>query len=143
MAAMEDTRTPLTHPYRTDGVLTPAETRIAEGYTAGLIGKEIAACGGISYNTVVKHTQNIYDKTGIRRSTNALVAWFLAVNARLDLRELERGIGALLLLALLSLQMAFDTSGDAYVRRAPTRRVEARAKRARRRDGDTLELSTI
>ena len=65
---MENTRNTLT-PLLTDAILTPAETRIASGYTAGLIGKEIADRCGISYNTVVKHTQNIYDKAGIKRST--------------------------------------------------------------------------
>lgn len=60
-------------PLRTDDILTPAETRIACGYVEGMIGKEIADTCGVSYNTVVRHTQNIYEKTGIRRSTNALV----------------------------------------------------------------------
>lgn len=79
----------------TDTILTPAETRIASGYACGLIGKEIADTCGVSYNTVVRHTQNIYDKTGIRRSTNALVAWFLAVNFDIDLDEFrDRLVGA-------------------------------------------------
>lgn len=76
----------------TDSILTRAETRIASGYVCGLIGKEIADACEISYNTVVRHTQNIYEKTGIRRSTNALVAWFLAVNLKLDLGEFERRV---------------------------------------------------
>ena len=71
----------------TDAILTRAETRIASGYVCGLIGKEIADVCEISYNTVVRHTQNIYEKTGIPRSTNALVAWFLAINLHLDLGE--------------------------------------------------------
>lgn len=127
-------------PLATDAVLTPAETRIASGYVAGYIGKEIASACDISYNTVVKHTQNIYDKAGCRRSTNALVAWFLSVNARLDLREFERRLGALLLLGLLAFQMAYD-QGDNYVRRSAPRRVEARKAGGRRRkDDDTLQI---
>jgi len=129
-------------PLLTDAILTPAETRIASGYTAGLIGKEIANRCGISYNTVVKHTQNIYDKAGCRRSTNALVAWFLGTNAHLDLREFERRLGAFLLLCLLGLQLAAEPSGDNYVRRSNARRVEARARRGRRRD-DELNLMSI
>ena len=74
----------------TDAILTRAETRIASGYVCGLIGKEIADVCEISYNTVVRLTQNIYEKTGIRRSTNALVAWFLAVNLHLDLGIFRR-----------------------------------------------------
>jgi len=127
-------------PLATDALLTPAETRVAAGYTAGLIGKEIADRCGISHNTVVKHTQNIYDKAGIKRSTNALVAWFLSVNAHLDLREFERRLGALLLLGLLAFQMAYDQSNN-YVRRMAPRRVEARKAGGRRRkDDDTLQI---
>jgi len=138
---MENTRNTLT-PLLTDAILTPAETRIASGYTAGLIGKEIASRCGISYNTVVRHTQNIYDKAGIKRSTNALVAWFLGTNAQLDLREFERRLGAFLLVCLLGLQMAADPAGDTYVRRASSRRVEARARRGRRRD-DELDIMQL
>lgn len=127
-------------PLATDALLTPAETRVAAGYVAGYIGKEIASACDISYNTVVKHTQNIYDKAGCRRSTNALVAWFLSVNAHLDLREFERRLGALLLLGLLAFQMAYD-QGDSYVRRTAPRRVEARKAGGRRRkDDDTLQI---
>ncbi len=85
----------------TDSVLTPAETRIASGYVSGLIGKEIADAAGISYNTVVKHTQNIYDKTGIKRSTNSLVAWFLSQNFRIDLKEFSRRLVALALFVIM------------------------------------------
>lgn len=139
---MKDTRDTQLSPLRTDEILTPAETRIASGYVTGLIGKEIADRCDIAYSTVVKHTQNIYDKTGIKRSTNALVAWFLGTNAGLDLREFERRLGAFLLLCLLSFQMACEPAGDNYVRRSPTRRVECRAKRGRRRD-DELNLTPI
>lgn len=85
---------------RTDRVITAAETRVAIAYTLGDIGKEVAHRLGIAYGTVVRHTQNIYYKTGIRHSTNALVAWFLAENYSIDIRELRRrfGTGALLLL---------------------------------------------
>jgi len=78
------------HPLATDAVLTPAETRVAVGYCYryGLIGKEIAERLNISYNTVVRHTQNIYEKTGIRRSTNALVAWFLSTNFNFNISTL-------------------------------------------------------
>lgn len=131
-------------PLATDAILSPAETRIASGYTAGLIGKEIAARVGVSHNTVIRHTQNIYAKTGIRHSTNALVAWFLSVNAKLDLREFMRGFGAFLLLCLLATQMLFDQD-DSYVRRPATRRAEARkgGRRRRREDEDELTLQLL
>ena len=124
---------------KTDALLTRAETRIASGYTSGLIGKEIADSLDISYHTVVRHTQNIYDKTGIKRSTNALVAWFLAKNYDIDLSEFNRRFGAFLLFCLTTFQIATTDFDSSFVRRAPsrTRRVEARkggAKKGRRDD---------
>ena len=59
---------------RTDGVITKAETRVAIAYALGDIGKEVGERLGIAHGTVVRHTQNIYEKAGIRHSTNALVA---------------------------------------------------------------------
>lgn len=121
----------------TDSVLSPAETRIASGYACGLIGKEIADACGISYNTVVRHTQNIYAKAGIPRSTNALVSWFLSVNFKLDLAEFRRRLGAAILLAILSVQTFSGTTDLMAVRRCSPRRIEARSvRRCRRDDGD-------
>ena len=110
----------------TDKILTPAETKIASGYVSGLIGKEIADACNISPLTVVKHTQNIYDKTGIPRSTNALVSWFLEKNYHLDLSEIKRGFGAFILFLLVSFQIAVTDFDNQFVRRTTTRRVEVR-----------------
>lgn len=130
----------------TDSILTPAETRIASGYVAGMIGKEIADRAGISPNTVVRHTQNIYDKAGIPRCTNALVAWFLSKNYNIDLAEFRRRVGAALLLALITFQtIATDFSSD-FVRAARVRREEARKggrRRRREEDENTLDITTI
>ena len=130
---------------KTDTILTPAETRIASGYVSGMIGKEIASAAGISPNTVVRHTQNIYDKTGIPRSTNALVAWFLAKNYDIDLAEFKRRVGAALLLALISFQTVCTDFSSDFVRAARVRRVEARkgGRRGRREDENTLDITTI
>ena len=111
---------------KTDKVLTPAETKVAVGYSCGYIAKEIAAKCDISPNTVVRHTQNIYDKTGIRRSTNALVAWFLSKNFNLDLSEFKRSLGAFCLLLLVSFQIATTDFDNSFVRRTSSRRVEVR-----------------
>lgn len=105
----------------TDRVLTPAETRVAMAYTLGDIGKEVGERLGIAYNTVVRHTQNIYDKAGIRRSTNALVAWFLAENCDIDLRELARQAGASILMMIVCTTIFFG-SDDMVARRARGRR---------------------
>lgn len=128
----------------TDKVLTPAETRVASGYVAGMIGKEIASAAGISHNTVVRHTQNIYDKAGIPRSTNALVAWFLSENFHIDLAEFRRRVGAALLLALISVQTVCTDFSSDFVRSARVRRVEARRGRRRNEDDDnTLDITNI
>jgi DNA-binding CsgD family transcriptional regulator len=123
------------HTLATDSVLTPAETRIASGYVSGLIGKEIANAAGISYNTVVKHTQNIYDKTGIKHSTNALVAWFLSENFRINLEEFSRRLVAFALFLIMGAEAVYTDLGSQLVRRYPSRRVETRARRGRTRRG--------
>ena len=126
-------------PLNTDAVLTKAETRIAAGYTCGLIGKEIADRCGLSYNTVVRHTQNIYDKTGIPRSTNALVAWFISRNYDLDMREFRRRLGGFILFLLVSFQVAAGDVDNGAVRTFRARRVETRRAGGRRgREEETL-----
>lgn len=123
----------------TDTVLSPAETRIASGYVCGFIGKEIADHCGVSYNTVVRHTQNIYDKTGIPRSTNALVAWFLSRNYNLDLSEFRRRLGGFFLFLLVSFQLTCGDVDQSPVRAQRARRVEARRTAGRRgRREDTM-----
>lgn len=131
---------------KTDTILTPAETRIASGYVSGMIGKEIASAAGISHNTVIRHTQHIYDKARIPRSTNALVAWFLAKNFDIDLAEFRRRVGAALLLFLISFQTIVTDFSSDFVRTARVRRVEVRkgGRRSRRdEDGNTLDITTI
>lgn len=128
---------------KTDNILTKAETRVASGYVSGLIGKEIASSCNISHNTVIRHTQNIYDKTGIKHSTNALVAWFLEKNYNLDLSEIKRGFGAFILFLLVSFQIAVTDFDNQFVRRTSTRRVEVRKsgrKSKRGREEDTYYL---
>lgn len=102
---------------RTDAVITPAETRVAIAYTLGDIGKEVAQRLGIAYGTVVRHTQNIYERVGIRHSTNALVAWFLSMNYGIDLGELARRVGSGALLVLFSLFTFGNPNDDMVARR--------------------------
>ena len=129
------------HTLVTDDILTPAETRVAAGYCEGLIGKEIAEREHISYHTVVRHTQNIYEKTGIRRTTNALVAWFIARNCRIDMREVLRSVTGFCLFVLVSVQTVL-CSGDTYVRVPRGCRTEARMQRSRtRRDNEDTYIS--
>lgn len=106
----------------TDALITAAETRVAIAYTLGDIGKEVAERLGIAYGTVIRHTQNIYTKIGIRHSINALVAWFLTANYGIELRELSRRLGAGVLLLLFT----------AYTFNAPDVEMERRVRRTRR-----------
>ena len=53
---------------KTDATLTRAETRVAMAYVLGDIGKEVGERLGIAYYTVVRHTQNIYEKALARRA---------------------------------------------------------------------------
>lgn len=129
-----------------DSSLTKAERRVAAGYASGLIGKEIADRLGLSYNTVARHTQHIYDKTGIRRSTNSLTAWFLSKKFHFDLSEVEKQLAAFALFCLFGYQIVKTDFGDPFVR-SSTRRVEARTARGRkgrrREDEATLNLLEV
>lgn len=102
----------------TDRIITPAETRVAIAYTLGDIGKEVGHRLGIAHGTVVRHTQHIYEKAGIRHSTNALVAWFLTENCGLNLSEFTRRLGARCLLLLFSAYTFCATDNELMVRRA-------------------------
>lgn len=104
---------------KTDTILSKAETRVALCYVFGLIGKEAATVLNVSYNTIIRHTQNIYDKTGIPRSINSIVSWWYRVNYNIDLgeefkvcenlgmviKEAGRRIGATVLLCLFSVEV--------------------------------------
>ena len=128
---------------KTDSILTKAETKIASGYVCGMIGKEIANECGLSHNTVIRHTQNIYDKTGIPRSTNALVAWFLAKNYDIDLSEFRRRLGAFILLCITTFQIASADFDNNPIRRCPTRRVESKLRSRTKKNDDDLNTYEI
>lgn len=131
-----------THNLQTDAILTRMETTITAGYVAGMTGKEIASANHISYNTVVAHTQHIYEKLGISRCTNALVSWFLEKNFHLDLAELKRRGGAMILLGLVCFQMAVTDFDDSFTRARSsrtTRTCRKAGRRGRRDDEPTID----
>lgn len=113
---------------KTDAILSKAESRIVRGYVEGLIGKEIADTLCISYNTVVRHTQNIYEKIGCR-SINAMVSWWFCTNFDIDLKEIGRRIGAACLLGLFC---AYTFGGGDFERAA------RRVRRGRRNEIEYL-----
>lgn len=127
----------------TDEILTPSESAIAAGFAAGMSGKEIAEVNNISLKTVLAHTQNIYNKTGIHRGINALASWFLETNYKLDLSEVKRRAGAMLLLGIVMFQTATTDFDNQFVRPARTGTRMMRVARARRRndtDNNTFNL---
>jgi len=80
-----------------DEYLSPAQTRVAVALCKGYDDKEVADKLCMSKYTVARHKQDIYERTGIRHTANALVAWFLAINFTIAVEDLERRIGAMVL----------------------------------------------
>ena len=85
-----------------DEYLSPAQTRVAVALCKGYDDKEVADKLCMSKYTVARHKQDIYERTGIRHTANALVAWFLAINFTIAVEDLERRIGAMVLAVLFS-----------------------------------------
>lgn len=80
-----------------DEYLSPAQTRVAVALCKGYDDKEVADKLCMSKYTVARHKQDIYERTGIRHTANALVAWFLAINFTIAVEDLERRLGAMVL----------------------------------------------
>ena len=101
-----------------DEYLSPAQTRVAVALCKGYDDKEVADKLCMSKFTVARHKQDIYERTGIRHTANALVAWFLAINFTIAVEDLERRIGALVLAVLFTV-FTFGADNDTQlVRRA-------------------------
>lgn len=101
-----------------DEYLSPAQTRVAVALCKGYDDKEVADKLCMSKYTVARHKQDIYERTGIRHTANALVAWFLAINFTFAVEDLERRIGAMVLAVLFTV-FTFGADNDTQlVRRA-------------------------
>lgn len=101
-----------------DEYLSPAQTRVAVALCKGYDDKEVADKLCMSKYTVARHKQDIYERTGIRHTANALVAWFLAINFTIAVEDLERRIGAMILAVLFAV-FTFGADNDTQlVRRA-------------------------
>lgn len=101
-----------------DEYLSPAQTRVAVALCKGYDDKQVADKLCMSKYTVARHKQDIYERTGIRHTANALVAWFLAINFTIAVEDLERRIGAMVLAVLFTV-FTFGADNDTQlVRRA-------------------------
>ena len=107
-----------------DEYLSPAQTRVAVALCKGYDDKEVADKLCMSKYTVARHKQDIYERTGIRHTANALVAWFLAINFAIAVDDLERRLGALVLAVVFSV-FTFGADNDTQLVR--------RVRRGRRR----------
>lgn len=117
-----------------DEYLSPAQTRVAVALCKGYDDKEVADKLCMSKYTVARHKQDIYERTGIRHTANALVAWFLAINFTIAVEDLERRLGALVLAVLFSV-FTFGADNDTQlVRRA------RRGRRCRREYEYVIEV---
>lgn len=118
-----------------DEYLSPAQTRVAVALCKGYDDKEVADKLCMSKHTVARHKQDIYERTGIRHTANALVAWFLAINFSIAVDDIERRIGAAVLAILFSV---FTFAGDDDIQAA------RRARRCRRRtEYEYVEIDEI
>lgn len=97
------------HRIPSDEYLSPAQTRVAMALCKGYDDKEVADKLCMSKYTVARHKQDIYERTGIRHTANALVAWFLAINFTITVEDLERRIGAAVLAVIFAI---FTFAGD-------------------------------
>ena len=101
-----------------DEYISPAQTRVAVALCKGYDDKEVADKLCMSKYTVARHKQDIYERTGIRHTANALVAWFLAINFTIAVEDLERRIGVMVLAVLFTV-FTFGADNDTQlVRRA-------------------------
>lgn len=117
-----------------DEYLSPAQTRVAVALCKGYDDKEVADKLCMSKHTVARHKQDIYERTGIRHTANALVAWFLRINFSIELSDLERRIGASVL-TLLFCTFVFGSEDDMLL--------ERRIRRCRRRTDYELAIEDI
>lgn len=122
----------------TDVKLTKRESEIAELVAWGASKCEIAARCFISERTVENHCRNIFAKCGVTKATELCAWWFCtSFHISFNLSPLKRKAMALLLLALLVMDIYHGTATQ-FTRsaRAITTRV-CRARRGRKNEPDT------
>ena len=107
---------------------SPAENRVLLGYLEGLQGKEIAAKMCRSYNTVIRQTASMFQKANVH-SIHELVSLWYREQFGIELAELKRRCGALVLLIIFSASTFIGGADDDAVKR-----------RVRRRRDDEIEM---
>lgn len=81
---------------KTDAILSKREREVMNLVVLGYSAREIAERMNVIYQCVANHLQSIYDKTGTKRTLQALVTWYFTQNfgITLNVSEMTRRIGA-------------------------------------------------
>lgn len=114
---------------KTDTILSKREREVMNLVVLGYSAREIADKMSVIYQCVANHLQSIYDKTGTKRTLQALVTWYFTVNfgISLNVSEMTRRIGAAILLCLFSVEV-FSTDFECRRLRNPRRGREFRVE---------------
>lgn len=107
---------------KTDTILSKREREVMNLVVLGYSAKEIAERMSVIYQCVANHLQNIYDKTGTKRTLQALVTWYFTQNfgITLNVSEMTRRVGAAILLCLFAVEV-FSTNVECRRLRSPRR----------------------
>lgn len=81
---------------KTDAILSKREREVMNLVVLGYSAREIAERMNVIYQCVANHLQSIYDKTGTKRTLQALVTWYFTQNfgITLNVSEMTRRVGA-------------------------------------------------
>lgn len=107
---------------KTDAILSKREREVMNLVVLGYSAREIAERMNVIYQCVANHLQSIYDKTGTKRTLQALVTWYFTQNfgITLNVSEMTRRVGAAILLCLFSVEV-FSTDFECRRLRNPRR----------------------
>ena len=105
---------------KTDAILSKREREVMNLVVLGYSAREIAERMNVIYQCVANHLQSIYDKTGTKRTLQALVTWYFTQNfgITLNVSEMTRRVGAAVLLCLFSVEV-FSTDFECRGLRNP------------------------
>lgn len=74
---------------KTDALLSKREREVMNLVVLGYSAREIAERMNVIYQCVANHLQSIYDKTGTKRTLQALVTWYFTQNFGITLNVSE------------------------------------------------------
>lgn len=107
---------------KTDAILSKREREVMNLIVLGYSAREISTQMNVIYQCIANHLQSIYDKTGTKRTLQALVTWYFTQNfgITLNVSEMTRKAGAAILLCLFSVK-ALDADVECRRLQSPRR----------------------